>query len=295
MSRIDRAGTFRGHMVSQAVGISKNGHVQLEVELVATEYYDQESQQWLDWSKYEECELHGYLYLISKDNEPYKTAEQLKKALGWSGTDFDELDDADYSGTLIQFRVQMDTYEGKTNPKIAQIDHADATPGSSISKLDKSGIKNLNIKFAKALKALGGGTKPKAVPTGKPVPPKVNANSMPSPSGTQTQTVSPTPTPSGSTKSKAGKSKTGKSVAPETTTVPEKPAEVTEESGLPSVCFNADEAWAQVEANVDASVPKGQVEETWLKVVEDMGGPDTIETDSNWAGVRDIVLETLKQ
>lgn len=298
MSAIDRAGTFRGHMVSQAIGLSKGGHIQLEVDLVATEYYDQESQQWLDWSKYEETQLHGYLYLVSKDNEPYKSAEQLKKALGWSGETFDELDETDYSGTVIQFRVKMEAYNNKMQAKLDWVDHADATPGSSVKKLDKAEIKALDAKFSKALKALSGGAKAKAVPAGKPSAPKAAAKADPTPpesNGTTSPATTPTTEPA---KGKRGRPAAApKAVpAPAPTSGPA-PFDLDKEpvnGALPSACANADEAWEQVEANVDKSVPPAQIEETWLKAVEDMGGPEAIEAESNWAGVRDIVLEILK-
>lgn len=278
MSQIDRAGTFRGHLTSQAIGLSKNGHVQLEVSVVATELYDQETQQWLDWSQYEETELHGYLYLVSNKNEPYKTAEQLKKALGWSGADFSELDETDYSGIAIQFRVQMDTYEGKISPKIAWVDHADAEPGSSIKKLDKAEIKALDAKFAKALKMLSGGAKPKSVPAGKPTAPKVSSD--PTPSATESTAPATTKAPA---KGKAApKPDAG-----------EAPSGIAAHLSLPETCSDADEAWAQVEQHVSKEFPAAQVEETWLKTVEDLGGPDAIEEEKAWASVRNIVLEMM--
>lgn len=272
MGQIDRAGTFRGNMVSQAVGISKGGHVQLEVNLNATEYFDPETKQWLDWSQYEETELHGYLYLVSKDSEPFKSAEQLKKALGWSGDTFDELDGTDYSGIVIQFRVKMEAYNNKMQTKLDWIDHADAQPGVTMQKLDKAGIKSLDAKFAKALKALGGGAKPKAVPEGKPAVPADK------PKRGRPPAVKDKP----DDKPKSG---------PAPFDLDKEPIEQTAPI---AACADADAAWDQIAAAVDPSVPPAHIEETWLKVVEDLGGPDAVVEDNNWAGVRDIVLETLK-
>lgn len=263
MAQIDREGTFRGRVISQTIGISKSGHVQLEVNLLASELYDPETEQWIDWSKYEETELHGYLYLVSKDNEPYKTAEQLKKALGWDGTDFDFLDDTDFSQITIQFRVQMETYEGKLRPKIAWVDHADAQPGASIKKLDKAEIKALDAKFAKALKALSGGAKPKSVPAGKPETPKAVKSKPPA--------------------------------APKVEKKKPEASGIADHLNLPETCANADEAWAQVEQHIGKELPAAHVEEAWLKAVEDLGGAEAVEAEGMWASVRDIILETMAE
>jgi hypothetical protein len=310
MSQIDRAGTFKGHITESSFSTTKNGFPQFVARFQADEMFvpgeNGEPGAWADWSKYEEREMVGYFVLAGKDGNLGKNAEQLQKSLGWSGTSFEELDATDYSEIIVQFRVKNDTYNNQLTLKVCWIDHADADPSTSLRKMDKTEIKSLDAKFSKALKAFSGGAKPKVVPAGKPVTPKVTVDPTPSPSGTPTPTPSPIPAPSASTK--AVKPKANKPTAPKadpTTTVPvggpkpsdldQESAPTTEQGGLPAVCFNADEAWAQVEANVDPSVPKGQVEETWLKAVEDLGGPDAIEKDGGWAGIRDIVLETLKQ
>jgi len=274
MALIDRPGTFRGYITEQAIGESKNGHTQLEAKFTATQMYDQETKQWLDWSHYDETEIKGYLYLASKNQEWYKTAEQLMKALGWSGTSFSELDETDYSKTLVQFRVAMDNYNGKPTLKVVWVDNANAEPGSSLKKMDKNAVKALDAKFAKAFKALTGGAKPKSVPVGKPADPTPSVGS-----GTTSPATTPTTKTLKPPAAKKAESKVKKSS--ETT--------VAAMLNLPATCTEQ-EAWDQITANVSKEFPEAQVEEAWLRTVEDLGGPEAI---TDWTMVRDAILEIM--
>lgn len=267
MNQIDRVGTFRGNIVESSFCLTKNGFPQFVARFQADELYDSETEQWMNWSKYDEVEITGYFVLAGKDGNLSKNAEQLQKAVGWSGTSFAELDDADYSETKVQFRVKMDTYNNAPVLKVCWIDHADADPSTTLKKMDRAEIKTLDAKFAKALKAFAGGAKPKAVPAGKPATPKVEKPK---------------------TAPKAEKAKTAPKVEEAAA-----PVGIAAHLNLPAACANADEAWAQVEKHVSKEFPEEQVVETWLKVVEDLGGPDAIEKDNAWANVRDIVLETM--
>lgn len=284
MGLIDRAGTFRGNIIESSFGLTKNGFPQFIAKFRASEMYDPETAQWLDWSQYDETEKTGYFVLAGQDGNLGRNAEQLQKALGWSGASFEELDSTDYSSTVVQFRIKNEVYNNKPDLKVCWIDHADADPSTSLKTMDKTEIKALDAKFAKALKAFSGGNKPKAVPSGKPKPPTVKADPTPTTSTSQAPTDTPPETKKGKPKGKGAPTASG----PQPFDLDNEPVE----SNLPATAADADDAWAQVEANVGKDTPPAQVEETWLKVVEDMGGPEAIE---NWADVRDIVLETLKQ
>ena len=278
MGQIDREGTFRGHIIDKSFGMSKGGFPQFVARLQAAEMYDPETEQWLDWSKYDETEMVGYFILVGKDGNMTFNAEKLQKAVGWSGGSFSELEQADYSDMLVQFRVGYGKGEFADRLGVNSIDHADADPSNSLKKLDPAEIKALDAKFAAALKKFSGGPKPKTVPAGKPEPPKATKPAKPA----------------------APKSKPPAAPKAE----PEKPAEADAEAkaggiaahlGLPATCANADEAWAQVEQHVGKELPTAHIEEAWLKAVEDLGGEDAVEKEGIWANVRDIVLETMAE
>lgn len=287
MGQIDRAGTFRGNIVESSFGLSKNGFPQFIARLQADEMFlpgeNGEPGQWVDWSKYDETEIIGYFILAGKDGQFGKNAEQLRKSIGWSGTSFSELDETDYSEIKVQFRVKLSIYNNKPDHQVCWIDHADADPNTTLRKMEKSEVKSLDAKWAKAFKAFSGGTKPKSVPAGKPTPPV-------SPSSAVAAGTSEPATPP----KRRGRPPLTKPVAPESEKpVVETPVGIAAHLGLPATCVDAEEAWSQVEEYVSKDFPKTQVEETWLKAVEDLGGPEVIEKTGNWATVRDIVLETM--
>jgi len=286
--QIDRDGTFRGFISEQGVGVSKNGHVQLKAVFNATEMWDADTEQWLDWSCYDETELTGYLYLLKSDNTWFKTATQLMKALGWSGESWDDLNNGDFSGTIIQFRVEQDDYNGKKSLKVAWVDHRDATPGTSVQKLDADGLKSLNARCKGAFKELTGGPKPKTVPA----VPKMNV----------TETAVESAPVADKKPAKRGRPAAAKppakpaptSKAPTPTPKADDAEEKPEDTNNSGSCSNADEAWEQVEAAIDYTVtPKAQVEEVWLKAVEDLGGTEAVNATHGWDEVKEIVLVTL--
>lgn len=167
MSRIDREATFRGYIVEQAVGLTKNEFPQLIARFVAAELYDEDVAQWIDWSEYE-ADITDYMCLVGGKGETL-TCQQLAKALPWSGTSFQELNDGDYTKALVQFRVEEEEYEGKTSLRVKWIDTADAVPGRAIRKLNTAELKAIDAKFTKIL---GPKKAPAKAPTGKPSTPK---------------------------------------------------------------------------------------------------------------------------
>lgn len=273
MGQIDRVGSFRGHIVEKSIDVTKNNYPQAVIRFNAVEMYDDETKQWLDWSKYDETEITAYLVLAGKDGNLGKNYEQLKKATGWSGESFDEFEETDYSKVLVQFRVKLDSYNGKTSLKVAWVDHADADPSNALRKMDKAELKALDAKWAKVLKTASGGAKPKAVPAGKPKPPAPPVAQAPAPEPETTVPVDPDPTPDSEAVSA--------------------PSVIATHLGLPTTC-TSDEAWKQVNEHYSKTeFTPAQVEEAWLRTIEDLGGNAAVEEDHAWANVRDIVLETM--
>jgi hypothetical protein len=53
MSQINRTGTFRFQPVDAGISLTKNKFPQWIAQLQAVEYYDEDTEQWIDWSEYE--------------------------------------------------------------------------------------------------------------------------------------------------------------------------------------------------------------------------------------------------
>ena len=162
MDLIDRAGTFRGSILSHAVGATKNGFPQWTPQLYGAELYDEELGEWVDWTAVPENELTAYLVLYDSKNEQTLNHRQVEKVTGWDGTDFEELENMDLSETGIQFRVAENTYDGKTNLQVEWIDEYDATPGRITRRLDPAELKALSARFIKTKKAPATAAKPTA-------------------------------------------------------------------------------------------------------------------------------------
>lgn len=173
MSKVKIEGNFRGHILSSAVGLTRNEFPQLLMELQAEELYEKGDEGGL-WIPHEDPEetMYAYLVLVDKTGAMTKNAEQVQAALGWSGKSFAELNDTDYSNVSIQFRVEENTYNSNTSLQVSWINPHDADPTRGVTKLDKTTIKNLNAKHGAALRAFGKKTssKPAATPakTAKP-------------------------------------------------------------------------------------------------------------------------------
>ena len=297
MSLIDRTGTFRGYVTDSCVTVTRNGFPQFEARLHAIELYDEENEQWIDWSEYDENELTAYLTLFGGNGNPTLSAEQLQKALGWDGASLASLDEADYSKTMMQFRVDENTYEGKTTLRVQWVDHADAEPGKTIRRLDANEIKGLDAKYAAALRKLSGGVKPKKVDKPKPPTPvedkiePADANSVEDAKAAAKAKYDEKKARAEKAEAKAVKSKKppipGKKKAEPTASG----LTVAEKLELPPTC-SMDDAWEAVNEHASKLMTPQQISEAWLEVIENFGGEDAVnDMDGAWANVRNVVIE----
>lgn len=271
MSKIDRAGTFRGTITQCGIAATKAGAPQFVAKFRALEYWnteDPENPEWMDWSPFEECEATGYFVLVSKQNHPIFHMEDLKKALGWSGSSFGELAEIG-NGAKVQFRLENDTYEGKTTLKVNGIDHYDAEPGGTLRTLDADEIKKLDAKFSKVLRDFSGGPKPK--PVGKPANPEKKEDAA------------------GQPVEKKAVKKAAKKPPRAAKAEPEPMIDV---SALPETATE-DDAWEQMETAVAGSASDDAVQEAWLAAIETLGGADAVDEGDSWAQVRDLCIANL--
>ena len=172
MSKIREEGTYRGSVISSAVGLTKNDYPQLIAEFQAEEKFEpnETSGEWIPCEEPFET-LTAYLVLVDRTGAMTKNAEQVQSSMNWSGKSFAELNDADYSDTRVQFRVETNEFPaGVFKLQVSWLDPYDADPNRGIKKLDKAAVKNLNSKYGAALRAFGkkASTKAAAVPSSAP-------------------------------------------------------------------------------------------------------------------------------
>ena len=153
MGLIEQEGTYRGNVLDHSVCLSTNSFPQLVLSLQGVEIYDTETESWHDWSDVPENELIAYLILVDSKNQRTLNYEQIQLALGWDGNSFSGLEELDLSEVKIQFRVEPNTYDGKTTLQVSWIDGYDAIPGRTLRKLDAQGLKSLDAQFKNILKS----------------------------------------------------------------------------------------------------------------------------------------------
>ncbi len=262
---IDRESTFRGNIIDHAVSLTKNEFPQLVCQLDAKEIYDEEEKVWVDWSDVEENEITAYLVLYGGTGETLNCT-QVKKATGWDGLSFQQLNDMDLSEVVVQFRTENRTYEDKTTLQVTWFDAADAEPGRSVRKLDASEMKALDAKYKAILQNSGK----------KAAPAKAGAGAKP---GTVTaKGVKPTG-PKGPVKKK--------STAP---AAPAAPAEA--DPSLPAGHCTKQEAWDTIVELKDKSVTDEANAKAYLDAILEVSGANDQDglTDEQWFAVKELVL-----
>lgn len=291
MSQINRTGTFRGVAIDSGVGLTKNEFPQWVANLQASEYYDEETEQWIDWSEYEEKEIQCYLVLFGNEGKPLLNTKQLQKAFGWSGESFQELET--YVDVPFQFRVEENTYEGTTRLRVQWVDAYDAEPGRVIQKLEPAEVKKLDAKYAAALRKFSGGPKPKSVPDrpDKPEKPVAPAPDKEAAKAALKEQVAERATRGKAAEAKAAKrEKTNKPPKPP---VPAPKKKYEEEHGtyevsLPVKPCTRDKAWETCYKN-KGRVSDDELANIWVGVIDKLGDEDKF-NEADWAQVRDEVL-----
>lgn len=176
-NKITRDGSFRGYAVDWGISLSSEKECpQWVLEIILTEYWNEDDQCWVDYTEMEEG-ITCYLTMVSGAGKVLKNCEQVMKVFSWDGMDWDVLAEGDYSDLKFQVRIKDNDpeYTEKNPYQVAWLDEYDATPGGGVQKLDKAGLKKLNTKFAAVMKKKFGGAAAKSAPTTAPVNPKGKA------------------------------------------------------------------------------------------------------------------------
>lgn len=192
--KVDRTGTYKVVPIDWAVSKSRGGFQTFAVRVNFTEFYDNESDEWIPWLDYG-VEETIYLCLVGKDNKTKQivttaNCTQVMEVFGWNGESLQELENGDYSELVFQVRYKDNDpeYVDKNPYKSSWIDKEDANPASGLNKLDAKDLKALDSDWGMIRKASGAtkkavsapkkGSKPALPPKTKPkavVPPKTEA------------------------------------------------------------------------------------------------------------------------
>jgi len=264
---IDKVGTYLGYAPAHGVDQSSGGYPQLALQCVATHYYDEDVE---DYVEVADLELRAYLVLYGKDQKPLRNCDQVKKVFDWDGLSFQALAEMNIAETRFLFRVEENTYNDNTTMQVSWIDVDTASPTRQISSLDTKGLQDLDAKFGLAKVAKKSTTRPK--PGSKPTPP-----------ATTPKASTKTTKPKTATKPKVD---TKKPPAP----TPKPVAEATEEK---TGSTTRDDAWKYITEQIpEAALSEEDRSVEWTKAVEAIhGGPDddTL-TGEEWFQVQELVI-----
>lgn len=292
MAQINRTGTFRFQLIDAGIKENKDKNsdvVQWVADLQAVEYYDEEKEQWIDWSEYKEQETTAYLTLFGKDGQEVFHARQLQQALGWSGADFQELEIEHIRDVVFQGRVDQESYQGTERFKVVSIAPYDAEPGRILPKLDSDGYKRLNAKHAAKLKKLSGGNKPKSVDKVDKAD-KVDKEAV--------KAAAKEKMADRAARGKAAEAKAAKiegKQPPKPPELPKPPKPPTKQAKEKERCDKG-QAWIDccaAKKEYEGSMSDEQLETLWYATVDSLGGEDTIEEKELWGEVRAKVLKSM--
>jgi hypothetical protein len=286
--QLDRPGTFRGLPLEWGVSETRNKFPQFVTKIRVMEFYDEAGELtenkepgWVAWDY--DMEITAFLCLYTQKDGQWKelmSVDQIKKALAWDGLSFESLANGKYGDTMILFRVESETYEGKDRLKVQWIDKADASPIRQLQKYGPEKVKAMDAVFAGVLKgaapspakapasAPGAGPKagPAVPPKGKPGPkPKAAASAAAPSTATKPPAGAPAPAPR------------APSVPPSSTVAPSDP-------------MTKDQAWEACSTMKAQTVTDEKLAEVWIAEATKIGKAEDQFTPADWAALKDAVV-----
>ena len=288
---ISTAGCFRGAVMEHAIGMTSSGIPQFEAKLQAVEQYDFETKEWNSLEGREDTEITAYLCFFTKEGKPTFHVDAVREVFEWDGQSLAELDSADLAGCGLQFYVEDNEYDGKTRKKVTRIAGYDDAPGTgSVRKLDPEKVREMDAKFANALKKLSGGPKPvsaNAAPAPAkpaPLPPKAGKKGK--------RVTEPDPTPPAAAETTAAKPAPAAepAAAPKPVSVPKPPSLRPKAPVVAELSY--EDAWAKCFGVKAANVSEDQLAAAFMQAVERIcPGKDQDDiTGAEWGKIADAVI-----
>jgi hypothetical protein len=255
MNAIDREGTFLFEILDSGVSYTSNQNPQFVANLQAKALWDEEAEEWIDWAD-EDQGIIAYLVLFGADGTALANVKQLKKALELERISIKILGGTDFTGKLIQGRVQSSTYKEKTRLKVEWVDHQEATPGYAVQKVEDDELAKLDAKFAKQFKEIN---------------------------GVEVNTASSKPKPKTKSKPKSGDKGTGSSPPKPKSRPPKNKAKAT-------VKVTRDSVWDEI---IKTGADEEEVADAWTGAWDEIVGGSDEATEEQLIAVRDKVLDTV--
>lgn len=150
MGLVNTEGYFKGTIVDGGLGQSSGGLPQEEWILKATEVWDEENQEYLPVDA-DHDEITAYLILMSYKDKETKTAQQVKKVLGWDGASYPELTEIERADVELSFRVKYGTEDYSEQLQVSWVAEPDASPTRAVSKISKKDAAVLQARYASVL------------------------------------------------------------------------------------------------------------------------------------------------
>lgn len=181
---IDRPGFFQAEIIDYGMCEAKESQsVGLQIKCKLLAMYDFKQEAWVEWEPYDQ-EADGVLWVIKKDGSLNDVAcRSLVQSTGWDG-DLEAFGEKRWDPTRCQVQIKEDTYNNKTQLRIAFINPYDRVPGV-MGTLDSDKVKGLKASHGSALRALVGTIKTNSTPSpkGKPAAPAKSGPKTPPPAG----------------------------------------------------------------------------------------------------------------
>ncbi len=182
---INQEGYYKGTIIDGGLGQSSGGLPQEEWDLKAAEVWDDENEEYLP-ADAEHDEITAYLILMSYKDKETKTAQQVKKVLGWDGASYVELAEIKRADVPVSFRVKFGTGDYAENLQVSWVAEPDASPTKAVSKISKEDAAALQARYAGALAATAAPVKAASAKTGKKAAKKTSKKSTGRPSAPKT-------------------------------------------------------------------------------------------------------------
>jgi len=158
------------------IGVNETGPNNLATVVIHFSIFSElNNGEWLDVQP-ENMQISGYFYLEKRDGTLNTAAiDQLKKALGWDGADFDWFDANrdELREHPVQIKCEFEEYNGANRIKVKWLDEYGAgATGAGVTHADDATRRGMAARLGAKLRAYSGG-KPVAgpKPTGRPTPP----------------------------------------------------------------------------------------------------------------------------
>jgi len=159
-TNVDRSGVFKVISTEHGLGQTrKAGYPQYNVQTEVTAHYDDDTEQWVDYTEYEmEIGVRQCLFGMvgkqgAKELGTTLSYDQVCKVFKWDGADLQVLADIEPG---VEFQVTLKDndpeYADKNPFQVDWIDDFDADPKQKIAKCTKEEITGLNAKYAALLK-----------------------------------------------------------------------------------------------------------------------------------------------